>query len=120
MNFSAPKQKITAPERGSFPLDHGGECKPLKTEFLACLKTHGNEHINCKAISKRYLECRMNKGLMARDDLKNVGFSDDDAPPRVSTEGQRESAGFVAGLHIEQKASILPFRSAPRGGGHGA
>lgn len=44
----------------------GGECKPLKKEFIACLKSQGNEHIACKDLSRRYLECRMDRGLMAR------------------------------------------------------
>lgn len=70
-------QQVTPPERGSFPLDHQGECKALKEQFLACLKAHGNEHVNCKAISKLYLECRMDRGLMARDDLAKVGFGHD-------------------------------------------
>jgi len=34
MNFSAPKQQVKPPERGSFPLDHGGECKPLMKELM--------------------------------------------------------------------------------------
>mmetsp|Transcript_29584 Transcript_29584/g.90521 ORF Transcript_29584/g.90521 Transcript_29584/m.90521 type:complete len:123 (-) Transcript_29584:211-579(-) len=122
MNFSAPKQQITPPERGSFPLDHGGECKPLKEEFMACLKAHGNEHVKCKALSKHYLECRMERGLMKKDDLANVGFGDDDgakAAPRVVTEGQREQGGFVAGTHIQERSSWFPWRWTPRGGGHG-
>ena len=61
----------------------------------------------------------MDRGLMARDDLKNVGFGDarrDGA--RVSTEGAREAAGFVAGLHVEGRKSVLPFRGPREGGGH--
>ncbi|KAJ8614456.1 hypothetical protein CTAYLR_000823 [Chrysophaeum taylorii] len=122
MNFSAQKQQIKPPERGSFPLDHAGECKPFKEAFLACMKEHGSEHINCKPLSKQYLQCRMDRGLMARDDLAKVGFGDDDTKDtrgsRVVTEGQRESAGFVAGLHIEERKSLNPFRWTPRGGGH--
>ena len=76
-----------------------GECKPLKVEFLKCLKSQGSEHIACKTISNRYLECRMDRGLMARayagatpsaarvstratralrvgDDMKNIGMDE--------------------------------------------
>mmetsp|Transcript_20347 Transcript_20347/g.26366 ORF Transcript_20347/g.26366 Transcript_20347/m.26366 type:complete len:123 (+) Transcript_20347:102-470(+) len=122
MNFSAPKQKITPPERGSFPLDHGGECKPFAQEFMACLKSHGNEHVNCKQLSKKYLECRQNRGLMACDDLSQVGFGDsniqESREKRIVLEGKKEEQGFVAGMHIEQRSSWLPFRWTPRGGGH--
>lgn len=87
--------QITPPAKGSFPLDHDGECKPLKVEFLDCLKEHGNEHINCKSISKRYLECRMNAGLMARDDLANVGFAREDTEKKRSSspESKEEEGG---------------------------
>mmetsp|Transcript_20609 Transcript_20609/g.61461 ORF Transcript_20609/g.61461 Transcript_20609/m.61461 type:complete len:120 (-) Transcript_20609:269-628(-) len=119
MNFSASKSQSQPPERGSFPLDHGKECTPLKKEFLACLKAHGNEHVACRALSQRYIECRMDRGLMARDDLKNVGFGNK-APgaARVVIEGERETKGFVAGTHLEERKSILPFRPGQKGGGH--
>jgi len=35
---SMSKQQLTPPERGSFPLDHDGLCKPLMKHFMACLK----------------------------------------------------------------------------------
>lgn len=148
----------------------GGECKSLKTEFLKCLKTQGNEHIACKQLSKAYLECRMDRGLMARASARAstrgeaLGSSRVPRPasarrrrhekhrlqrrpsagqararsapaapsiearrpsPRrplaaqVDTEGERENAGFVAGLHIDERKSILPFRSPSGKGGHG-
>ena len=53
------------PEKGSFPLDHKGACKHGMVEFLACLKENKNAHYICKDISKSYLQCRMEKGLMA-------------------------------------------------------
>ena len=68
MNFSSAKQQLTPPEKGSFPLDHHQECKPVMKEFLACLKERGNEHVDCKSLSKKYLACRMDKGLMAREE----------------------------------------------------
>ena len=114
---SSARQVITPPEKGSFPLDHGGECKPLFREFMACLKAHGNEHIPCKAIGKKYLECRQDKGLMAKEDLSKVGYRDDEASKtRVTIEGKREEQGFVGGTHIDQRTFWHPFKSTPRGG----
>nr|CAG8462426.1 13170_t:CDS:2 [Entrophospora candida] len=69
--------KITPPERGSFPLDHEGECKKLMLEYLKCLKQNNGNNGNCRHLSKSYLKCRMEKGLMLSDDMKNLGFHDE-------------------------------------------
>lgn len=37
----APAKGAKAPEKGSFPLDHGGECKPhMKVSIKADLRMH--------------------------------------------------------------------------------
>ncbi|KAG0298094.1 Cytochrome c oxidase assembly protein cox19 [Linnemannia gamsii] len=73
--FSAPP-----PDRGSFPLDHDGECTVFMKEYLNCLKENQNNNGKCRHISKQYLSCRMDKGLMGSDDFKNLGFHDNDTP----------------------------------------
>ncbi|KAH7043493.1 hypothetical protein BKA57DRAFT_507944 [Linnemannia elongata] len=73
--FSAPP-----PDRGSFPLDHDGECTVFMKEYLNCLKENQNNNGKCRHISKQYLSCRMDKGLMGNDDFKNLGFHDNDIP----------------------------------------
>ncbi|KAF9130841.1 Cytochrome c oxidase assembly protein cox19 [Mortierella sp. 14UC] len=73
--FSAPP-----PDRGSFPLDHDGECTVFMKEYLSCLKENQNNNGKCRHISKQYLSCRMDKGLMGNDDFKNLGFHDNDTP----------------------------------------
>ncbi|KAF2686612.1 hypothetical protein K458DRAFT_415974 [Lentithecium fluviatile CBS 122367] len=74
-------QKITKPsppERGSFPLDHDGECKHIMASYLRCLKSHrGSNDPECRNLSKSYLSCRMDRNLMAPDSFKNLGFGDD-------------------------------------------
>ena len=110
---------VSPPERGSFPLDHDRACTPLRDEFLACLKAEGNEHVACRALSERYLACRMDKNLMARDAMENIGFGAAPAPnARVVTEGDREREGFVAGTHLGARRGWNPF-AAPRSGGGG-
>lgn len=80
--FGSPggQQKLQPPkppERGSFPLDHDGECKHIMTTYLACLKrTKGYNQEECRLLSKEYLECRMERGLMARDSLVNLGYAE--------------------------------------------
>jgi cytochrome c oxidase assembly protein subunit 19 len=71
------------PERGSFPLDHDAECKHLISSYLRCLKSQnppGKNNPECRILAKDYLACRMDKGLMAKDEWQNLGltFSEDD------------------------------------------
>ena len=80
MSFNARKGGKNAqakpPEKGSFPLDHGGQCAASASEFMACLKAHGQRHAPCKALAKQYFECRMDRGLMAKEDLATMGISE--------------------------------------------
>lgn len=68
--------RLAPPDRGSFPLDHEGECKKFMTDYLACLKTSRGDNQPCRLHSKRYLACRMDRGLMEKDDWSNLGYSD--------------------------------------------
>ncbi|KAE9982385.1 hypothetical protein EG328_010919 [Venturia inaequalis] len=69
-------QKPIPPERGSFPLDHEGECKTFMATYLSCLKTHRGTNSNeCRTYAKTYLQCRMERNLMAPDEMKNLGFA---------------------------------------------
>ncbi|KAH3941634.1 hypothetical protein HBH53_199560 [Parastagonospora nodorum] len=75
-------QKPNPPERGSFPLDHDGECKDIMLSYLRCIKSHrGSNDPECRNLSKSYLSCRMDRNLMAPDSFKNLGFGDDSDTP---------------------------------------
>ncbi|PKY06084.1 putative cytochrome c oxidase assembly protein Cox19 [Aspergillus campestris IBT 28561] len=80
MGFGSPgggatNIKPTPPERGSFPLDHEGECKHLISSYLKCIKSsRGVNDEECRKLAKGYLGCRMDKNLMAPDDFKNLGL----------------------------------------------
>ncbi|CAA7258744.1 unnamed protein product [Cyclocybe aegerita] len=83
MSFGRPPSinigfKPTAPDRGSFPLDHYGECKEKMVKYMACLKENSSTSTPCRALSKGYLDCRMEKGLMERDEWKNLGLNNVD------------------------------------------
>lgn len=70
--------KPVPPERGSFPLDHDGECKHVMTRYLSCIKkVRGLNDEECRNLAKSYLGCRMDRNLMARDDFKNLGFAEE-------------------------------------------
>ncbi|CBX92296.1 hypothetical protein LEMA_P050020.1 [Plenodomus lingam JN3] len=54
--------KPNPPERGSFPLDHDGECKSIMHAYLRCIKSHrGTNDSVCRDLSKSYLSCRMER-----------------------------------------------------------
>merc|ERR1712048_1411404 len=74
-----------APDKGSFPLDHFGECDNLKAEYLQCLKEHSHDNMSCRYLSKNYLQCRMDRNLMAKEPMSALGFKEDEVaalPPR--------------------------------------
>ncbi|KAK2737182.1 Cytochrome c oxidase assembly protein cox19 [Myotisia sp. PD_48] len=93
MSFGSPggravNIKPTPPERGSFPLDHDGECKALISSYLKCLKTvSGVNDEQCRKLAKGYLHCRMEHNLMAPDEFKNLGleFEGDQRPLKDNT-----------------------------------
>ncbi|KAI1268799.1 hypothetical protein F5Y18DRAFT_372513 [Xylariaceae sp. FL1019] len=70
--------KPVPPERGSFPLDHDGECQHVMKRYLSCIKkVKGMNDEECRLLAKSYLACRMDNNLMARDEFKNLGFADE-------------------------------------------
>lgn len=70
--------KPTPPERGSFPLDHFGDCTDQMQKYMKCLKLVGNENApNCRMLAKDYLKCRMDNELMEKVDWKDLGLPDD-------------------------------------------
>ncbi|EPQ61034.1 hypothetical protein GLOTRDRAFT_31317 [Gloeophyllum trabeum ATCC 11539] len=87
MSFGRPPSistgfQVTPPDRGSFPLDHYGECRDFMTAYMNCLRNNNNSSTPCRHLNKAYLECRMNKGLMEKDDWKNLGLSNVDKEPK--------------------------------------
>lgn len=97
---------ISPPEKGSFPLDHEGECKSVMKKFLECLKGVAMEHYRCKAGAKEYLECRMSKNLMQDEDLNDYGFQYD-VKYKKQLHPSKESTGFVAGLYVKPTKEYL-------------
>ncbi|KAH9853018.1 hypothetical protein C2E23DRAFT_822931 [Lenzites betulinus] len=80
MSFGRPPSisggfSATPPDRGSFPLDHEGECKQFMQSYLDCLRKNASNSTPCRHLNKDYLECRMSRGLMDRDEWRNLGFS---------------------------------------------
>ncbi|XP_007525179.1 cytochrome c oxidase assembly protein COX19 [Erinaceus europaeus] len=76
MNFGSKSFQPRPPDKGSFPLDHFGECKSFKEKFMRCLRDNNFENASCRSASKEYLECRMERQLMAPEPLEKLGFRD--------------------------------------------
>lgn len=99
--FGGSRVKTLPPEKGVFPLDHDGECKPKMKLFLQCLKDSKGDHFPCKELSKTYLQCRMDVGLMTAEDLNNLGLGVNPEYLRVEVVSDgKEKAGFLAGLGV--------------------
>lgn len=68
----------TPPERGSFPLDHDGECTKHMQAYLSCMKiVKGENAPNCRLLAKDYLKCRMDNELMDKDEWSHLGLPAD-------------------------------------------
>ncbi|PWW76048.1 hypothetical protein C7212DRAFT_295718 [Tuber magnatum] len=109
--FGRPPSTIifspTPPERGSFPLDHDGECKPVMQDYLACLKkVRGTNAHECRILAKAYLKCRMDRNLMAPDEFRNLGFQDDVEKREAGTEDKgKKGTGKSPGLEELRRES---------------
>ncbi|XP_071616922.1 cytochrome c oxidase assembly protein COX19 [Heliangelus exortis] len=76
MNFGNKTFKPRPPDKGAFPLDHFGECSAFKERFMQCLRDSGYESGACRQRAMAYLECRMERQLMANEPLEKLGFKD--------------------------------------------
>lgn len=93
-----------APEKGVFPLDHFGECKQISQNYLTCLKENAGDASKCRDLSKLYLQCRMDRNLMAKQDLKELGFDADSRQQaaaqmnNATSNADKQKQGFIAGV----------------------
>lgn len=101
MSMGSSKQVIRPPQRGIFPLDHMAECTNKMQAYLDCLQTNKDVHHKCRDLSREYLECRMERGLMSKENLDNLGYGQDQVVEGAREyDKQKEKAGFTAGKHI--------------------
>jgi cytochrome c oxidase assembly protein subunit 19 len=70
----------TAPQRGSFPIDHLHECDGTIFDYYTCLKKNKYFAQKCRVEVKAYLDCRLEKGLMTKDDYRAANLPDPNAP----------------------------------------
>ncbi|XP_063535944.1 cytochrome c oxidase assembly protein COX19 [Cydia strobilella] len=79
MTFGQKQFIPTPPDKGSFPLDHEGACKKTMVKYMKCLYNNNSNNTLCRDEAKDYLACRMDNGLMAKEDWSKLGFKDETA-----------------------------------------
>ncbi|XP_058979764.1 cytochrome c oxidase assembly protein COX19 [Musca domestica] len=74
--FNQSKFIPTAPEKGSFPLDHEGLCKKYYLLYMRCLHQSDDQSAQCRNEAREYLNCRMKNELMEKAEWSKLGFED--------------------------------------------
>ncbi|CAI8034907.1 Cytochrome c oxidase assembly protein COX19, partial [Geodia barretti] len=55
-----------------------GECRDHMMKFLSCLKEKGSDNSLCRDESRAYLQCRMDRDLMTKEDFRKLGYKEPD------------------------------------------
>ena len=92
----------SAPERGSFPLDHFRLCEEQALRFNDCMAGHGMMPKKCQRFQKNYLQCRMKAGLMKPEPLENLGFTEANSYP---AELQRKAELYKLAVAVDKRAT---------------
>lgn len=75
------------------------------TSYLKCIRAaRGVNRDECRMMSKDYLKCRMEKNLMAPDEMKNLGYAEDRNAGDVDEAQGGEALREVAQETREQKS----------------
>uniref|UniRef100_A0A8V0ZMV8 COX19, cytochrome c oxidase assembly factor n=1 Tax=Gallus gallus TaxID=9031 RepID=A0A8V0ZMV8_CHICK len=78
--YELQRQELQAAAAGQGRLPAGslrcGECSAFKERFMQCLRDSGFESGACRERAMAYLQCRMDRQLMANEPLEKLGFKD--------------------------------------------
>lgn len=55
-------------------MDHENACKVPMLKYMKCLQLNRDDSSVCREEAKKYLECRMDNNLMAKEEWKSLGF----------------------------------------------
>lgn len=88
LTFSQRKFTPTAPDKGSFPLDHENLCKRVMLQYMGCLRNNQDDNSKCREQAQAYLQCRMDNNLMAREEWSKLGF---DKSPQSAADGAADT-----------------------------
>uniref|UniRef100_A0A0N4ZX62 CHCH domain-containing protein n=1 Tax=Parastrongyloides trichosuri TaxID=131310 RepID=A0A0N4ZX62_PARTI len=71
-------ERISQPLKGSFPLDYAADCKHEMLKYMVCLNEHKHKNSECRNQAKDYFACRMEKGLMDKDEWNTLGYKEEE------------------------------------------
>ena len=74
VTFGQKRFVPSAPDKGSFPLDHENLCKRVMLQYMKCLRLNKDNNSECREEAKSYLQCRMDNNLMAKEEWSKLGF----------------------------------------------
>jgi cytochrome c oxidase assembly protein subunit 19 len=107
--------KPKPPDKGSFPIDHFNECTDIHDTYMKCLRRNKNDNMSCRYIAKEYLQCRMQKNLMAQESMDRLGFTDDDNVEKAARKmiyrgrPEKEKEGWLSARDaIEKRGWVKP------------
>uniref|UniRef100_A0A183C394 Cytochrome c oxidase assembly protein COX19 n=1 Tax=Globodera pallida TaxID=36090 RepID=A0A183C394_GLOPA len=105
--FGGRAAQLTPPLKGSFPLDYHQTCRLETLNYLCCLKTCRLETLNylcclkeakghnseCRTKASDYFRCRMDNGLMDREEWPKLGFKEFELSQQQQQQQQNDGAG---------------------------
>lgn len=100
------------PEKGVFPLDHLHECQPVMRAYMECLRDNKYESVKCRNLSKEYLTCRMDRNLMIKQELSELGFTENEKGQQnggatcSEPSENKVKEGFISGLPSKPRAKV--------------
>ncbi|CED83607.1 Putative cytochrome c oxidase, subunit COX19 [Phaffia rhodozyma] len=77
--------------------------------YLACLKQNQMKNEKCRVLSKQYLQCRFDHGLMEKQDWPSLGFPED---PTTMTRSPTSTAQHID-PSSSSTSSSTPTNSLP-------
>ncbi|CAD8143113.1 unnamed protein product [Paramecium pentaurelia] len=90
MSNRSKQNASKGPDKGAFPLDHFHECDNEAKQYNQCIQKHENMPKRCRKYQVDYLQCRMNNGLMEKEDLSKLGLG-----PETSWESEEQEKQFL-------------------------
>jgi hypothetical protein len=67
------------------------------TAYLGCMRSARGDNPRCRGDARAYLECRMARNLMARDEMRNLGFWEEEGGKGDGRASGREGGGGAGG-----------------------
>lgn len=88
--------------------------------YMNCIKYNGNDNGKCRHLSRDYLQCRMDKGLMDHDEMDNLGFKDVDSSPPVQPHSGKSTNAAQHRLESQGRGAFTGSTPSYAGDTHGA